>query len=185
MCDPVSITIAAVSIGVVATGAGVAAGVSSQQGRVAQKKLAKSNARLQRRQVEAQAQQGAKARADAEFDAARAAAAAYGQAKAAGLSTRSVAAIGRAVNFDLGKDKATRAEQAKIASEVTAAKLQGIDITLASQEAQIGDTSGLTLGLDITNATLEGASTGLSIYSGLTDVALPGAGDASAGGGNA
>jgi len=159
MCDPVSIAIAATYIA-----AGVAGQVSAQQGRVAQKKMAKANANLQRNQVKRQLAQKNEAAAEKSLELSRAYHAAKGQVAVQDLAQRSAAAIGRSIGFEVGRDQAVIASNTEEANLVASAQLRGIDITLESQKLQIGDTSGLALGLGITEAAISGAGAGMSFH---------------------
>ena len=159
MCDPVSITIA-----VVAISAGVTAQVQAQQARVAQKKMAKANANLQRGQVKRQLSQKNAVAAEKSLELSRAYHAAKGQVAVQDLAQRSAAAIGRSIGFEVGRDQAVIAANTEEANLVASAQLRGIDITLDSQKLQIGDTSGLALGLGITESVISGAGTGMSFH---------------------
>lgn len=155
MCDP--LTIAVVAMGVGQAAGGIMSAVGQAKGRDAQSELAKRNARLQRGQVYDQLQQETEANAQKNLELARAAQTARGAVKASNLADRSVRAIGRSIGFQLGSDQATVARNQEIAQQQAAARLTGIDISLQSQKAQIGDTSGLTLGLDIGSAVIGSA----------------------------
>lgn len=175
MCDSQTLGIVALA-GVPFTGGAslvllpVAGAVSGNEQREFQKDLARSNAELQRQQVRDQLQQEAEAAGQKNFDLARKALVAQGKADNSGLGDRSVKAIGRAIGFDLGQDRATIEKNVEIANNVAAARLRGIDITLANQEAQIGDTSGLQTAIDTFTLGLGFAQTGLGIASGISDL---------------
>ena len=173
MCEVA--TIANVIVAATAVAVGTTQAVSAEQSREAQKELAKDNARLQRRQIKDALQDETEANAQKSFNLARQALAARSVAKASNLGDRSVRAIARAINFDLGQDKATIAKNQEIARRQAAARLTGIDITLASQKEQIGDTSGLRMGLEITGAVIGGAQilqNGLGLFGGAQTAGL-------------
>lgn len=148
MCDPFTMS----ALAIASFGVGVAKAVSAQQSRESQKDLAKANATLQRAQVRTNLQDEGEANTQKAFELSRQALAARGVAQASNLGDRSVRAIARSINFDLGQDKAIIEKNRQIAAQAAAAKLSGIDITLASQKGEIGDTSGVTLGLEIAGA---------------------------------
>ncbi len=134
--------------------AGTGLAIQAEYKRDAQKNLAKANAKLQRQQITAGLQEDYEANAHKSFDLSRQALAARGISQAANLGDRSVRAIGRAIGFEVGQDKAIIQRNSEIAARVAAAKLTGIDLTLASQKLQIGNTSGSLLAQDIVSAWL-------------------------------
>lgn len=145
-------TVASVGSALAAVGstAGTIAGqVNQQKSAKNQQTLANQSAALQTRQIAAQAQADSEASAGRALELSRASLIAKGQAKASGLGDRSVRAIGRSIGFDLGSDLATLERNQQLGNLQSNARLQGINLDLNSQRQQIGDTSGLGLGLQI------------------------------------
>lgn len=178
MCDSQSLGIAAVAATPFTGGTSLlllpaAMAVSANEQRVFQKDLAKANAQLQREQIRATLQDETEAAAQKNFELAREALVAKGAAENTGLGDRSVKAISRAIGFDLGQDRATVEKNVETANRVASARLRGVDITLANQEAQIGDTSGFQTGIDAITLGLGFAQTGLGIASGLNNLSAP------------
>ena len=157
MCDPVSLTVIVAATVAIST----ATAVEDQKAREAQKKLVKANANLQATQVRNKQGAQAEAAAQKEFNLTRAALTARGASKSTELGDRSVRAIGRAIGFELGSDKATVRRNQELAAETAAARLTGINLTEQSQLGQIGDTSGLRLGLEITGGVLSAVGQGI------------------------
>lgn len=156
MCDPVTMTVVAVAVGSAVAAQGTVGAIGAEQSREAKKEYAKINARTQRGQVYANLQDQTEANAQKSFQLAQKALAARGVAQASNLGDRSVRAIGRAIGFELGQDQATIDKNQEIAQRTAAARLTGIDITLQSQKEQIGDTSGLQMGMEIAGAFIQG-----------------------------
>lgn len=161
MCDPVSISVG-IFAAVTTIASTTTSAVGAQETAKAQKEAARASAKLQRHQAEETAKREGEAAADKNFDLTRKALQARGQARNQDLGERSVRAIGRAIGFEMGQDKTTIQKNLELAEKQRAARLAGIDITLASQEAAIGDTSGLGLGLEIGFGALSGAVSGLT-----------------------
>ena len=110
-----------------------------------QKDVAKAAASHQRSQVTRALHVEAEQEAQKRFALARDAQKAFGRAKVQDLGDRSVRALGRAVGFELGQEVSTLERNSQRASEIAAARLTGIDFTLAAQKDQIGPT-----GADVT-----------------------------------
>lgn len=166
MCTGVEIGLAIAAIAVSVASITTTQVMADQQAK-ARKKLAKQNADLKRDQISAQHAQAAELSAQKMFELARSAQLAKGKAASKNLADRSVAAIGRSIGFELGQDKATlQKNQANIALEV-GARLQGIELDLASQNLQIGDTSGLKLGLEIGLGVSKGVVKGIGVLEGI------------------
>lgn len=144
------LALASLAIGV---GGGIASGVQAEQSAAAAKKTSKKGAASKKIAALTAQQQGAEAAAQKQFQASRAALAAKGKVKASNLGDRSVAALSRAVGFELGTDKATIRRNQQIANLEASARLFGIDVEAQSRRNRIGETGGLTLGLN-TGATL-------------------------------
>lgn len=178
MCDPVTITVAALGAGEAA--AGILGDISGYEQRKQQNRLSSRNAQLQRGQVGQQLEQQTEANAQQAFELARSVVASKGAARNAGVSDRSVRALSRAIGFQYGQDKASLARNQEIARETAAAKLRAISITRASEKVQIGDRSKLGLGLNIFSSAVGGASTAGSLIGGLSSLSIPG-GSAAAG----
>ena len=156
MCEPVSISLAIASSIALTIASTTANAIMQQQQASAQKKLAKAAANLKRTQVSAKQALGAESAGQRMFELAKAAQLAKGTVASANLADRSVAAIGRSIGFELGQDKATIQKNQETAALETGARLRGIDLDLDSQLLQIGDTSGLRLGLQIGGAVVAG-----------------------------
>jgi hypothetical protein len=158
MCEPATIALIAIAIVAIASVASTTTvAVNAQKAAEAQNKVSKANARLKRQQTaQAQAQES-EANAQKAFELARQAQVAKGAAKAKNLGERSVRAIGRSIGFQLGSDKATLQRNQEIAATTAAARLRGIDLTRTSEQIQIGDTSGVTMGLAIGTGVLSAA----------------------------
>lgn len=145
--------------------------VYSSEARSNQAEMAKQNARLQRYQIHEQLGQETEAAAQRAYELSRAALAARGSVNATNLADRSVRAIGRAIGFELGQDKSTVARNVEIINAQAAARLAGVDISLASAKAQIGSHGGLALAMEITGTifqNLDIAGKAFGQYSGQT-----------------
>lgn len=162
MCEPVTLSIIAASIGAGQAGVGIAKAISDDATRHNQLRLSSQNARLARSQVATQLSQEAEANAQKNFELARTAVATQGEIRASNLGDRSVRALGRAVGFELGQDKASVARNQEIANQEARARLLGIHITRQTEKQQIGPHGGMTLALNLIGPILQGASTGMS-----------------------
>lgn len=152
--------------------------VYSSEARSNQAEMAKQNARLQRHQIHEQLGQETEAAAQRAYELSRAALAARGSVNATNLADRSVRAIGRAIGFELGQDKSTVARNVEIINAQAAARLAGVDISLASAKAQIGSHGATALALEITGTifqNLDIAGKAFGQYSGSTLFAGTGA----------
>lgn len=127
----------------------------SSEARSNQAELAKQNARLQRYQIAEQVGQESELSAQKAYELSRAALVARGSANAQNLGDRSVRALGRAIGFELGQDKSILARNIEIINAQAAARLQGVDISLASAKVQIGSSSNTSLGLEIFGTIVE------------------------------
>ncbi len=161
MCEPISLStgIALAIAAAISIASATTTAVMQQQQAKAQKKLAKANAALKRDQITRKQALSAEVSGQKMFELAKAAQLAKGAAEAQGLADRSVAAIGRAIGFELGQDKATLQKNQEIAAIESGAQLRGVQLDLDSQKLQIGDTSGARLGLQIGFSVLKAGST--------------------------
>lgn len=150
---------------------GASAGTSAKQAKD-QGSLIKAQAREESRNVLAQANTEAESNAQKNFELAVAAAAGRGEVNAANLADRSVRAIGRAVGFQLGTDKATVKKNQELANSVASARLRGIGITQQSQRLQVGNPSTIA-GVGAVNAIAGGLNAGAGAYQAFSRFKIP------------
>ena len=129
--------------------------VYSSEARSNQAETAKQNARLQRYQISEQLGQETEASAQRAYELSRAALVSRGAVNATNLADRSVRALGRSIGFELGQDKSTIARNVEIINAQAAARLAGVDISLASAKGQIGSTSSTALAIEITGSVFQ------------------------------
>jgi hypothetical protein len=159
------------SLGLSVVSGGASGGVSAKQSKE-QGTLIKANARAERRNVLAQANVDAEANAQKNFQLSTAALAARGGVNAANLGDRSVRAIGRAVGFELGTDKATVKRNQEISNQVASARLLGIDITKQGQRLQVGNPATIA-GVGAVNALAGGLNAGAGAYNAFSKFKIP------------
>lgn len=164
MCEPISLStgIALAIAAAIAIASATTTAVMQQQQAKARAKLAKQNAALKRDQIATKQALGAEVSGQKMFELAKAAQLAKGAAESQGLADRSVAAIGRSIGFELGQDKATLQKNQDIASLEAGSQLRGVQLDLDSQLLQIGDTSGLKMGLSIGFSVLQAGGTAIA-----------------------
>ncbi len=144
-------------------------GVDSENKRESAKKGIKRNAASQKIAALNANQQGSEAAAQTQFEASRAALAAAGKIKATNLGDRSVAALSRAVGFELGSDKATIKRNQEIANLEASARLFGIQSEEDTRRNLIGETGGLTFGLNTGATFLNSGASALQIRNRLSN----------------
>lgn len=158
MCDPATITTIATVSGYAAVaagfGVGVATAVEEQEAAVARKKAANAALVADVADSQLQLRNETEEAAEANYQLAREAAINRGLAQNSGLGVTSVNALGRAVGFELGQDRATVQKNMKTAN---AEAWQRIDAANQQREAEYeaaGDTTGLRVGLKIGGAAI-------------------------------
>ena len=129
-------------------------------------------AKQEAKNVSVQAGQEAEANAQKNFQLAQAALVARGEVNAANLGDRSVRAIGRAVGFQLGTDKATVKRNQEVANQVATARLRGIELTRQSDKIQIGDPATIA-GTGAASTIAGGLSAGAGVYSAFSKFEVP------------
>lgn len=154
-----------------AGGAGASGGVSAKQAKE-QGTLINAQAKAERRNVLAQANQSSEATAQSNFEVAVAALAARGNVNAANVSDRSVRALTRAVGFQEGTDRATIKRNQEIVNETASARLQGINITKQSQQIQVGNPA-VIAGVGAVNAISQGLNSGAGAYQAFSKFRIP------------
>lgn len=150
---------------------GGSAGASAKQAKD-QAALSKGKAKQETKNTVIQAGQEAEANAQKNFQLAQAALAARGEVNAANLGDRSVRAIGRAVGFQLGTDKATVKRNQEVANQVATARLRGIELTRASDKIQIGDPATIA-GTGAASTIAGSLSAGAGAYSAFSKFEVP------------
>lgn len=157
-------------VGSLAAGGG-SAGASAKQAKD-QAALSKGKAKQETKNTVIQAGQEAEANAQKNFQLAQAALAARGEVNAANLGDRSVRAIGRAVGFQLGTDKATVKRNQEVANQVATARLRGIELTRQSDKIQIGDPATIA-GTGAASTIAGSLSAGAGAYSAFSKFEVP------------
>ena len=169
MCDPVTLTLVAASAGELGKATvGIVQAINADATRHNQLRLSAQNARLARSQVSNQLAQEAEANAQKNFELARTAVAVRGEAQASNLGDRSVRALGRAVGFELGQDRASVARNQEIANAEARARLMGIQITRETEKSQIGEHGGMTLAFSLLGPVMQGSSAVAGAVGGLS-----------------
>lgn len=151
--------------------AGASGGVNAKQAKD-QGTLINAQAKAERRNVLAQANQSSEATAQSNFEVAVAALAARGNVNAANVSDRSVRALTRAVGFQEGTDRATIKRNQQIVNETASARLQGINITKQSQQIQVGNPA-VVAGVGAVNAISQGLNSGAGAYQAFSKFRIP------------
>lgn len=150
---------------------GASAGVNAKQAK-AQGAAVKQQAKNDRQNAVAQANTESMGSAQSSFELAVQGIAGRGQAYSSGLSEKSVRAIGRAVGFQTGTDRATVAKNQDIANQVATARLRGINLTESSQKLQVGD-PGAVAGIGAIGALAQGLRTGAGAYRAFSNFRIP------------
>lgn len=154
-----------------AAGGGASAGVSAKQAKE-QGTLIKAQAREEARNIRAQVNVEAQGNAQKNFELAAAALAARGEVNAANLGDRSVRAIGRAVGFQLGTDKATVKQNQELANSIASARLRGVAVTKQSARLQVGN-PGVIAGVGAVNTLASGLNAGAGAYNAFSKFKIP------------
>ncbi len=156
--------LAATSVGL---GTSIYNSVSLAEQRKNQDKLSEWNAKLQRGQIEDEQRHNQEAASQKTFELARSALADRGVIRSSSLGDRSVRALGRAIGFNLGQDRAVIKRNSEIANQEAAARLTGVALTRQSEIQSIGDTTGLVAGLEIGSAFVRSVPAGVDLFDSL------------------
>lgn len=165
MCEPV--TIAAITVGVVAAASGTASAVEKQEQAEAMKSMSATKLAFDTAKIKANLESKAEQAAEQRLELARDAAEARGRVLNTGAGDNSIRALSRAVGFELGQDQATVDKNVRIANRVAADQLFTARMQHEQTRQKAGDTSGVRLGFDIAGALVGGVASGLSVFSGL------------------